>query len=118
MTFDYTRRQNTNGLWEININHLIEEGEESKNSLSISSFQDLRDYYKKVNEWLEKGRTKVCTIYKNPSVVEIFCPAIDGIDLKEIIRSEAISFLKDTLSKRIEDFRELIHSTKTSTRTR
>ncbi len=104
---NYTRRQNTDTWWEVKIHRLIDEGEELKEFNSFQSFQDIQNYQTRINDWLERAKGEVKSIYEDLSLAEKYCPPVEE-DLENLSWTQAIKFFREAISERLGGFRELI----------
>ncbi len=113
MPSKFARRQNTDGWWRININRVIEQGEElsERRRETFQAFDDLKTYKDDIDRWLSGAASEIRSIYHDPSVAAEYCRPVGDIDLQDLSWSDVIESLKMTFHERIRGFRNLIDTT-------
>jgi hypothetical protein len=106
----YTRRQNTD-WWEVQLNKIIDEGEELRAKKDFRQFDDLLDHRGRIQDWLERAASYIGRIYQNRGLGAEYCRALSEIDLNEVSWVDAIKFFRDSISERIEALKKLISKT-------
>jgi hypothetical protein len=106
----YTRRENTN-WWGVQLNRNTRRGEELSAENDFPQFEDLLDYRKRIEDWLERAASDIRRIYEDRELAAEYCPPLPEIDLEEVSWLDAIKLFKSSISERIERLRRLISDT-------